>query len=238
MHSKAPISFSALDKTTFPCGSAFVLKVLMYVRLADREVGSVQLSQSTTRIVFHATDRISYNEKPAGTYKSGGQSNSLHTTSPFSFIQHHSDGSVSKDWSVLGRGYGDNVEHSRLFTGSKSYIFFPLWLFSIYNFVAGNPECFCPCCWLYIRGIYFAPWLPFIVSVTSLKWTHKAEGPNMKVGDDGILNKYCKYYFLCAVCTLWGQMEDLEEHPFSIFTLRLWWLFFCLWVCHTRWIQN
>lgn len=214
------------------------------VRLAGRQRGglsTIKPKHNYNCLPWAATDRISYNEEPAGTYKSGGQSNSLHTTLPFSFIQHHGDGSVSKDWSVLGRGYGDNVEHSRLFTGSKSYIFFPsgssqfitLWL-AIQSVSAHAAVCISEAS-ISLPDSHLLFLLPLSNEHTRLKdqtcrremmgsWISTAiEAPD---------------YFLCAVCTLWGQMEDLEEHPFSIFTLRLWLLFFSLWVCHMRWIQN
>lgn len=43
-------------------------------------------------------------------------------------------------------------------------------------------------------------------------------------------------HFLCVVRTRWSQAADLEEHPFSVFTLRSWFVFFC--VCHMGWTQN
>lgn len=48
--------------------------------------------------------------------------------------------------------------------------------------------------------------LPFIVSGASITWKHEAEGPNMKAGDDGILNKCCNWapgpFFMCCVYLL------------------------------------
>lgn len=93
----------------------------------------------------------------------------------------------------------------RLYKSEELAIHF-LWLFSICNSECLALQCFsarrCP----YIKGIYFAPWLPFIVSGTSITWTHTAEGPNMQGGDDGILNKYCNWaagpFFMCCVYLL------------------------------------
>lgn len=160
---------------------------------------------------------------------------------PFLFIQHHSGEAeemsrfshhVSEQrmkclgeriwrWCVTQSSF-------RLYKSEELAIHF-LWLFSICNSECLALQCFsarrCP----YIKGIYFAPWLPFIVSGTSITWTHTAEGPNMQAGDDGILNKYCNWatgpFFMCCVYLL------RPDGRFTRASIQCFYLEVCVCVC-------